>query len=254
MDLNKPVFFQAINTVAFIVTIIVNSLAGSTTLIGGVTSADISDMYLTKVTPAGFTFAIWGIIYVLLAVFVIYQFLPNKNKSFIRTIGWMFALSSALNIFWLFLWHYNLVTYSLLLMFGLLATLIGIYRKLDIGKAEVSLTERLCVHLPFSVYLGWISIATIANVSVALTAVSWDGFGLQEQTWAVLIIAVALVLTLTMLLLRKDFAFSLVVIWALVGIMSKQSEYEEIVLASQFAIAVIIFAIVAVLLLSKLKR
>ena len=254
MSLNKPVFFQAINAVAFVVTILVNSLAGSTTLLGGVTSADISDMYPTLVTPAGFTFAIWGVIYVLLAVFVIYQFMSKWDKSFIQTIGWLFALSSALNIFWLFLWHYDLVTYSLLLMLGLLVTLIGIYRKLDIGKAKVSLTERLCVHLPFSVYLGWISIATIANVSVALTAVEWDGFGVEPQTWAVVIIAVALILTLVMLLSRKDIAFSLVVIWALVGIMSKQSTYEDIVLASQFAIVVILIAAVVLALVSTLKR
>ena len=254
MDLkNNVVFFQAINVVAFAVTVLVNGLAGSTTLLGGVTSADVSDRYPTLVTPAGFTFAIWGIIYTLLAVFIIYQLLA-KNKTFLQQVGVFFALSSLLNICWLFLWHYNLISYSLILMFGLLASLILVYLRLDIGRATVSLKERICVHFPFSVYLGWISIATIANVSVALTAVGWDGFGIPDETWAVVIICVASVLTLAMLVLRKDVAFSLVVVWALVGILSKQGDYGNIVLSAEVAISVILVVAVAVVLASKLKR
>lgn len=254
MDLkNNVVFFQAINVVAFAVTVLVNGLAGSTTLLGGVTSADVSDRYPTLVTPAGFTFAIWGIIYTLLAVFIIYQLLA-KNKTFLQQVGVFFALSSLLNICWLFLWHYNLISYSLILMFGLLASLILVYLRLDIGRATVSLKERICVHFPFSVYLGWISIATIANVSVALTAVGWDGFGIPDETWAVVIICVASVLTLAMLVLRKDVAFSLVVVWALVGILSKQGDYGNIVLSAEVAISVILVVAVAVVLASRLKR
>ncbi|MGD9130042.1 MAG: tryptophan-rich sensory protein [Candidatus Bathyarchaeota archaeon] len=252
---DKGVFFQAVNVVAFVVTIAVNGLAGSTTLLGGVTSADVSDMYPTLVTPAGFTFAIWGIIYTLLAVFTVYQLLPtNRDKPFLSQIGLLFALSSILNVSWLFLWHYDMITYSLVLMLALLTSLILIYRRLDIGKATVSLKERVCVHLPFSVYLGWISIATIANVSVALTAAGWDGWGIADATWAVAIIAVALVLTLAVLATRRDVAFSLVVVWALVGILSKQSDFQNIVLAAEVGIAIILLAVVAVVLVSRLKR
>lgn len=254
MDLeNRGFFFQAINVAAFAVTVLVNGLAGSTTLLGGVTSADVSDMYPTLVTPAGFTFAIWGIIYTLLAVFVIYQLL-TKNKSFLQQIGVFFALSSLLNICWLFLWHYDLIAYSVVLMLGLLASLILVYLRLDIGRASVSLKERLCVHLPFSVYLGWISIATIANVSVALTAIGWDGLGIADETWAVAIVAVALLLTLAMLVIRKDLAFSLVVVWALTGIISKQGDYGNIVLTAEVAIAAILVAAVVFVLVPKLKR
>ena len=255
MVLNRPVFFQAINIVAFIVTVAVNGLAGSTTLLGGVTSADVSDMYPTLVTPAGFTFSIWGVIYTLLVLFVVYQALPkNRNKPFLGQVGMLFGLSSFCNVCWLFLWHYDLITYSLVLMLALLASLILIYRRLDIGRAAVSLKEMALVHLPFSVYLGWISIATIANVSVALTAVGWDGWGIPDATWAVVIIAVALVLTLAMLATRKDVAFSLVVVWALVGILSKQSDFQNIVLAAEACIAIILLADVAVVLVSKFKR
>ena len=249
------VFFQAVNIVAFIVTVAVNGLAGSTTLLGGVTSADVSDMYPTLVTPAGFTFAIWGVIYTLLALFVVYQTLPkNRDKPFLGQVGLLFGLSSVCNVCWLFLWHYDLITYSLVLMLALLASLILIYRRLGVGRAAVSVKEVAFVHLPFSVYLGWISIATIANVSVALTAVGWDGWGIPDATWAVVIVGVALVLTLAMLATRKDVAFSLVVVWALVGILSKQSDVPDIVLAAEVCIAIILLAIVAVVLVSKFKR
>ncbi len=253
--LKKPVVFQAVNIVAYVVTLVVNGLAGSTTIIGGVTSADVSDMYPTLVTPAGFTFAIWSVIYTLLALFVIYQALPkNKEKPFLDQVNWFFGLSSVFNILWLILWHYDFVTYSVLLMLGLLTSLIMVYRRLDIGRVAVTIKEMALVHLPFSVYLGWISIATIANISVALTAIGWKGFGLEASTWAVLIICVALVLSLAMLVLRKDIAFCGVVIWALFGILSKQADYESIVLVSEIAIAVLAVAIGVTLVLSKFKR
>jgi benzodiazapine receptor len=253
--LKKPVMFQAINIVAYVVTLIVNGLAGSTTVLGGVTSAQVSDNYPTLVTPAGFTFAIWGIIYTLLALFVIYQALPkNKDKPFLGQVSWFFGLSSIFNILWLVLWHYDFVTYSVILMLGLLTSLIMAYRRLDIGRAIVDIKERLMIHLPFSVYLGWISIATIANISVALTAIGWDGFGIEASTWAILIIVVALVLSLLMIVLRKDVAFCCVVIWALFGILSKQADYENIVLVSEIVIAVLAVTIGATLVLSKFKR
>lgn len=255
MVLNRQVFFQAVNIVAFIATITVNGLAGSTTLLGGVTSADVSDMYPTLVTPAGFTFSIWGIIYTLLLLFTVYQTLPkNRDKPFLGKIGLFFALSSVCNIGWLFLWHYDFIMYSLILMFALLASLILVYLRLDICRTAVSVKEMALVHLPFSVYLGWISIATIANVSVALTAVGWDGWGIEPSTWAVVIICVALLLSLAMLATRKDIAYSFVVVWALVGIMAKQSEYESIVLASQIGILLLLVAIGVTVAASRLKR
>jgi hypothetical protein len=256
MVLNRErIFFQALNIVAFVVTIVVNGLAGSTTLLGGVTSGEVSDLYPTLVTPAGFTFSIWGIIYTLLFLFIVYQTLPkSRDQPFLGRVGLLFALCCVFNASWLFLWHYEMVTYSMVLMLGLLVTLIAIYLRLDVGGAVVSIKEMTFVHLPFSVYLGWISIATIANVSVVLTALGWGGWGVEPSTWAVVIICVALVLTLAMLVTKKDIAYSLVVVWALVGILAKQSEYENIVLASQIGLVLILVAIGATLVVSRLKR
>lgn len=251
----KSLFLQSINIIAFIFTIFVNALAGSTTLLNGKTSGEISDLYPTLITPAGFTFSIWGIIYTLLLVFTIYQILPrNREQPFLHQISVLFALSGILNILWLFLWHYELIMYSVALMFALLSALIAIYLRLDIGKGEASLWERVCVHLPFSVYMGWITVASIANVAAALTAVSWDGGGIGQVTWAVLVIVVALLITLTTIATRKDVAYGLVIVWALVGIMSKQIDNEIVVLTAEAGIAIILIAIVLIAAISRLKR
>jgi benzodiazapine receptor len=255
MSLRKWTYLQGTNIVVFVVIVAVNSLAGSTTLLNGKTSGEISDQYSTLVTPAGYTFSIWSIIYTLLLIFAAYQALPrNREKSFLHQVGFLFILSGFMNVLWLFLWHYELITFSVVLMFALLATLIAIYLRLDIGRADVSLVEKICVHLPFSVYLGWITVASIANVAVALTAVGWDGGGIDPLTWAVLVIVVALLITLAVIATRKDAAYGLVIVWALAGIMVKQMENQTIVLTTQVSITIALVAIVAMVVVSKLKR
>jgi tryptophan-rich sensory protein len=205
----KSAYLQVTNIIFFVVMVAINALAGSTTFLNGKLSGEISDLYPTLITPAGFTFSIWGIIYLLL-VFIVFQAFPrNRSRSFLHQISFLFALNSIFNVFWLFLWHYEFITFSVGLMFGILATLIAIYLRLDIGKASVPLRERILVHIPFSVYLGWITVASIANVAVALTAVGWDGGGVQPVMWAVLVLAVAVLIALIAIVTRKDVAYSL---------------------------------------------
>ena len=244
-----------VNIIAFALTVVVNSLAGSTTIIGGVDTAQISDANPTLVTPAGYVFSIWGIIYVLLGVFVVFQALPSqKGKEYHGKISWLFALGSLANIVWLFLWQFEYLGYSVILMFLLLASLILIYLRLGIGKSQVSLREKLAVHMPFSVYLGWITIASIANVSATAVSVNWDGFGINPETWAALIIIVALLITILVIATRKDIAYALVIIWALVGIAVKQSGNETIVLLTEVSAAIIAILVVATVLLTKLRN
>ena len=243
------------NIVAFVLTVIVNSLAGSTTLIGGVNTASISDSNTTLITPAGYTFAIWGIIYFLLGLFVVFQALPRqREKPFNKQIGWLFVLSSIINIAWLFLWQYEILSLSLVLMFLLLVTLILIYTRIGIGKSTPTFQEKLFVHTPFSVYLGWITIASIANVAVTAVSVNWDGFGINPETWAILIITIALTLTLIMVATRKDIAYGLVVVWALMGIASKQTENPNIVTTTQASAIIILIALAAITILTILKK
>ena len=252
---NSSALLRWLNIVAFVLTVIINSLAGSTTLIGGVNTAFISDSNPTLITPAGFTFAIWGIIYILLGVFVIYQALPSqKEKEYHKQISWLFILISITNISWIFLWQYNLLTLSLPVMFLFLIALILIYTRLGIGKTQVPLKEKLAIHTPFSVYLGWITIASIANVAVTAVSLNWDGFGINPETWAILIIIIALLLTLIVVATRKDIAYGLVVVWALFGIASKQTENPNIVTATQASAIIILIAIAAITILTILKK
>jgi benzodiazapine receptor len=250
----KTLLLQSLNVLAFAVTVIVNGLASSLAL-NGKTTAEISDQYFTLVTPAGYVFSIWGVIYALLLAFVVFQALPSqRGKPFLGQISVLFILSSVFNVVWLFLWHYDQIVVSVVLMFALLATLIAVYLRLGIGKTVVSVKERVFVHLPFSVYLGWITVASIANVASALVAVGWDGFGLASDVWAVLVIGVALLITLGVIATRRDVAYSLVLVWALVGIAVNQSAYQNIVLAAEISAVIILVALAVVLVVSKLKK
>jgi benzodiazapine receptor len=251
----KFTLLKTTNVIAFALTVIVNSLAGSTTLIGGKSTAEISDLNPTLITPAGYVFAIWGVIYILLGVFVVYQALPSeKGKDYQERISWLFITSSLLNIAWLFLWQNEILSLSVLVMFLLLASLIAIYLRLNIGKSKAPAREKLAVHLPFSVYLGWITIASIANVSAFLVSINWDGFGINPETWAVLIIVVALLITLAVIATRKDVAYALVIIWALMGIAVNQSSNQNIVTTSEASAAIVAVALIAVIILTRLKR
>ena len=255
MSSASSILLKTTNLIAFVLTVLVNSLAGSTTLIGGKTTADVSNLNPTLITPAGYVFAIWGIIYILLGIFVVFQALPSeKGKDVQSKIGWLFIISSLLNITWLFLWQNEILSLSVPIMFLLLASLIAIYLRLNVGKSTAPLREKLAVHLPFSVYLGWITIASIANVAAFLVSVNWDGSGITPETWAILIIIVALLITLTVVLTRKDAAYALVIAWALTGIAVNQAAYPNIVTAAEAGAAVAVLALIAVLLYSRLKR
>jgi hypothetical protein len=244
-----------LNVVAFVAVVFVNGLAGSTTLIGGKTTAQISDAYPTLITPAGYVFSIWGVIYLLLGIFVVFQALPSeKTREFREKVGWLFILSSILNIVWLLLWNFDYLSLSVVIIFLLLATLILIYLRLEIGKSNVQLREKIAFHLPFSVYLGWITIASIENVAATLVSVKWDGFGISPETWAIIITIIALLIAILVVLTRKDVAYGLVVIWALLGIAVKQSSNRNIVTATEISAIILAITLIATMLFSRLKH
>jgi hypothetical protein len=187
----------------------------------------LSDQHPNLFVPAGLTFSIWAVIYLLLAVFVVYQLVyavrrNGRSVSFIEKIGLLFFVASLANVAWIFAWHYERVVLSFVIMLILLGSLIAIYLRLDIGRSEASRLEKYLVHLAFSVYLGWITIATIANTTVLLVDLSWNRFGLSEAFWTVAIIVVGIALALTTLFLRRDIFFGVVVDWALLGILLKR--------------------------------
>jgi hypothetical protein len=210
----------------FLGTVAVNALA-NVLPINNITTGALSDLYPNLFVPAGLTFAIWGLIYVLLGIFVIYPLIPSVRRDprkvdFVRRIGPLFFISCLANIGWIFAWHYQILPLSLIFMLILLGCLLFIYLRLNVGKSETTRAERYFAHLPFSVYLGWITIATIANVTALLVNTNWNTWGLGEQFWAVAVIIVGIAIALSMLFTRKDIYYSLVVDWALLGILLKR--------------------------------
>jgi benzodiazapine receptor len=248
-------FLRVANIVALVATLLINGMA-NTTLLGGKTTGQISDLYPTLVTPAGYVFSIWSVIYILLLVFVVFQAMPkNRERPFHKEIGYLFVLSCVINIIWLFLWQYQQMIISVPLMLGLLGSLIAIYLRLNIGKSGVPLKERISVHLPFSVYLGWITVATIANISVALVSVGWGSLGIAPTSWAVLVTVVAVLITLIVIATRKDIAYSLVLIWALAGIMMKQAANQTVAMTAGISAVVIAVGLIAAILsVFKIKK
>ena len=216
--------FQALNIIALIAVIVLNGLSNGK-LVPGRSVGDISDSYPTLFTPAGVTFAIWGLIYLSLIAFSIYQgrdlFSANKvDMPFLRQIGPWFLISCVANSVWLFPWLYQRPLIALGLMLVLFVSLLVIYLQLDIGVQPVSAREKWLVHAPFSMYLGWITVATIANATIALKAAEWGAFGLSEQTWATIMVSAAGVIGFGIALFRADLVYALVVIWALFGIVT----------------------------------
>jgi hypothetical protein len=260
----KKKALQTGNILAMIITIAINALAVLLPL-NGKTTEYLSDKYPNLFVPAGLTFSIWGIIYILWVVFAVYQARDlfkkdEKEMPFLHQITYLFILSSVANSAWIFAWHYEYVGFSLLIMIILLFSLLAIYLRLNIGRAQVSLMEKLCVHAPFSVYLGWITVATIANVTAFLVSVNWDGFGISPLIWTILVISVGVLITLLMLALRKDIAYSIVVLWALLGIWIKRTTpaytNNDVALTALIAMIIIgvgILAIIGYLLLKKSK-
>ncbi|MCW4006138.1 MAG: tryptophan-rich sensory protein [Candidatus Bathyarchaeota archaeon] len=238
MPTKHTVLLQAANVCAFAATLIVNGLA-SAAVIGGISTATVSDQNPTLITPAGYVFSIWGIIYTLLAVFAAYQVLPRqREKPFLHKISWLFVLSSICNIIWIFLWQYNYIALSTVPMFALLATLAAIYLRLNTVKPAPSMKERLFVRLPFSVYVGWITVASAANVAVTLYDQGIVGWTSADAPLAIIAVAVVLAVTMVVLAVKKDVAYALVIVWALLGIAAKQTDVPDVVLTAQVGAAV----------------
>ncbi len=240
---------RILNIVAVVVTIAMNSLANIIPF-NGQNTGQISDKFQVFFVPAGYVFSIWGVIYLGLIVFAVYQALPaqRENKT-LAAITPLFLISCVANSVWLLLWHYNQFPLTLVFMIALLLCLIGIYVRLDIGRGPVKPAVKWMLNLPFSIYLGWVTVATIANVTDVLDFVKWNGFGIGGETWAVIMLVVALVVAGLMAYTRGDVAYLLVLVWAFAGIGVKQAPVALVSNAAYVAAAVAaVFAAVGWLL------
>ena len=242
--MNRNLLRQILVLVFVIATIIVNGLANALP-INGLQTGDISDRFDVFFVPAGYVFSIWGLIYAGLIAYAIYQILPaQRDNARLRSIDIPFYVASLANITWIFLWHYEYFALTMAVMVILLLSLITIYLRLNIGRSLPPAGERWFVQLPFSVYLGWITVATIANATTLLDYLNWNGFGISEQTWFLIMLVVAVVVGALMTWTRGDVAYLLVLAWAFAGIGVKHGDNAVVSTASWVATGVILLFVV----------
>jgi hypothetical protein len=242
---NKGLFQRILNAFFAIATIGYNGLAVSLPL-NGLTSSEIANQFKIYFIPADYAFAIWGLIYIGWLAFAVYQLLPSqRDNPRMRNIGYLFAVSSIANMTWLTLWHYAYFRLTIVVMIVMLAALITIYLRLNIGKAPATRLERWCVDVPFSVNLAWIAVAMISNVSSVLYSVQWDGWGISPEAWFIALLAMTVAIAFLVSLTRGDAAFVLVLIWAYIGVLTKHAATQVVTTAAIVAIACAVLAVVA---------
>lgn len=235
--MKKETIYKVSTLIAILTTIIVNTLANLLP-INNLTTAEISDSINIYFVPAGYVFSIWGLIYLGLLIYAFKTF-KKWEKVDTKIFPWV-MLASLSNIVWIFFWHYELIILSLIPMTLLLISLIIIYIITETKK--YSLLKRI----PFQIYLGWISVATIANFSAALYVLNWNGFGVPAEIWSVVLIGVATTLSILITSMKKDIYFTLVILWAVVGILYKFYYLSDLItgatLVSVMAIGINTFA------------
>lgn len=246
---------------SFILMVTVNALANILP-INGIGTGAVSDSFQNLFTPAGLTFSIWGLIYVLLGIYSVYQLglLSNNketmNSEWLRKVGFFFVLSSMANVIWIFAWHYKFIELSLLMMLVLLGSLIKII--LILRRQKLTRREYFLIRLPFSVYFGWITVATIANITVQLVDWGWNGFGLAESLITIIVLGVGAAIGISTILSNKDWAYGLVLVWAYSGILLRHlssaglnGEYTGIIVTVLISIALFAASILTAVLKKK---
>jgi len=205
---------------AYVSMVFVNFLANGLPINNRSTGA-ISDAYPNLFAPAGLTFAIWGLIYLLLGGYVVYQFVrkDKKTEDLISKINPLFIATSLANILWIFAWHYDYIGLSVLLMLALLILLIQIAEILR--KEQFVMQEKILVRAPFSIYFGWITVATIANVTVLLVSIGWNGFGIADYIWTSIILLVGAIIGILRMQRDHNVPYGIVLVWAYLGILLK---------------------------------
>jgi translocator protein len=227
----------SLNFLGLLLVVIVNALANTLPL-NGQTTGEISNRLNVLFTPAGYVFSIWGLIYLLLFIWVLRQLPKNRrNLPLYESTSGLFLLTCMLNILWIFLWHYEYFFYTVLVMIAFLITLIFLYKKVKSfhpPKIDV---------IPISIYLGWVSVALIANISYYLVYIQWNGWGISPVVWTIIMLWVAALLAGIFYMKEKDPYYVLVFIWALIGIgVKNQASFPSVSYVSYvLSIALLIF-------------
>jgi benzodiazapine receptor len=247
--MNTPKPIHIVSLVAFVAMIVVNVLA-NVLPINGLDTRQVSDLYPSLFTPAGITFSIWSVIYVSLACFLVVSWMRKDDELIDELLPW-FTVSCILNAMWIFAWHYLQPAMSVAIMVALLIVVAKMFVQLH-QETFTRLRDRIFLQLPFTLYLAWICVATIANISALLVAIKWDPAFLNDEDWTVVMMIVAALLAVKVTLDYRAPFFALVVMWALLGIHLRWSGREYISIF--YASLMLITALVVVVLYSAGKR
>jgi hypothetical protein len=238
-QMNKNIIRQVIVIVALIAALVVNWLSNAIPL-NGLTAGEISDSFEVYFVPAGYVFSIWGLIYLGLIAYAVYQALPAQRENlYLQRIGYLFALSCVANFSWLFLWHYQMFSATIIVMVALLLLLIAIYLQLGVGRERVSAAQQWLVNVPFRIYLGWITVATIANATTVLEWWDWNGWGIYPEHWAAIMLIAGAAIASAVSITRGDVAYVAVIVWAFVGIAVKHADTSVVATAAWIAAVVV---------------
>lgn len=207
--------------ISYVLMIVVNALANILP-INNLTTGQVSDSFPNLFAPTGLTFSIWGLIYLLLGAYVVYQLFSKKiNSKLSNQVNTLFIISSFTNSAWIFAWHYEVIWLTVILMLILLASLIKIADVLN--KEKLNSDEKLLYKIPFGIYFGWITVATIANITGFLVSIGWNGFSLPDTTWMILILLIGSVIAIWRMHKDSNLAYGLVPVWAYYGIWLKHT-------------------------------
>lgn len=247
---NQDFLRQVLNLTAILAAFGMNVWANVAPL-NQLTIGEISNTFFREVLiiPANYAFAIWGLIYLGLLTFAVYQIRPvQRYNPNLRRIGYLLVLACSAQIAWVFLFQYRLFLLSLVAMLLILLPLIGVYLRLEIGKIRVAKQEKWFVQIPLSIYLAWISVATIVNVALTLYSLGWNGWGISPQLWSAIALMAGGVIAATVSIQRTDTAFVLVFVWALIAIAVRQANVTLIaVTAGGLAIALLVSLVFSIL-------
>jgi hypothetical protein len=216
--------------------------ASAYTAFGGLDVGAVSDKYPTLFTPEGFTFLIWILIYFSLFLFMIYQITKGADKA-VGMTGIHFFFSCILNSLWIIAWSFLQIGVSLIIMIVLLITVLVIYLKLNKDKYSAS---TLFVKAPFSIYLAWLCVATAANFAVFFKYIGWDMAGISEEVWLLIVLTAILLITSYFVIKKKDTTFSIVILWALFGLLIRH--LGELESAYPYAVGFIVFMFVVIII------
>lgn len=249
-DMKKIRTLAILNLLAFLIQLAITWLT-QFRMINTKDVGQVSDEYPTLFTPAGITFSIWGLIYLLLAAFCIYHLIMawrhdanHPANREVKDIGGLFILNNLATAAWLYTWTHEQPALALGLIIIQLVTLIAMNMRLHIYDIGQITGSRFFTQIPLSIYFGWITVATIANTDASLFATGWDRMGVSPVNWTMALIGLTSLIGIVVILARRNFFYGLVILWALAGIIVKRTQsggdvYPNIILAAQIGMIVV---------------